>query len=291
MKHFLSISDQSSASLQSLIDRSFYFKQKNLFGKNLQNLYVALLFFENSTRTKFSFEVAAKNLGSHVLHFEPENSSLEKGESLLDTMKTLESLGTRIAVIRHSDDELIETIAKKVNLSLINAGAGKKEHPTQALLDIMTMVEEFGQTRRLKILIAGDILHSRVATSNFLLLNKLGHEVVFSGPKVLMPLYQHDYENFDLALKTSDVVMILRMQKERHDHNFTGNHYLEEYGLTLARAKQMKKDAIIMHPAPINWGMELEDGIAELASSRIFRQMQNGVYARMAVLESLVEAQ
>jgi aspartate carbamoyltransferase catalytic subunit len=290
VKNFLLIADQSPSTLSHLIDRSFFFKsqiQNKNFNPYLKNKFISLLFFENSTRTKFSFEVAAKNLGAHILNFMPETSSLEKGETLLDTLKCLESLGAETAVIRHRDDELIETISKEVNLSLVNAGAGKKEHPTQALLDYMTMVEEFGTSKKLKIGIVGDIIHSRVATSNFLLLKKFNHEVVFSGPKQLMPQYEHTYEPFESLLKTCDVIMMLRMQKERHHENFTTSDYLQEFGLTIERTKIMKSRSIIMHPAPINWGIEMQEGIANLPQSRIFKQMENGVYARMAVLDSL----
>jgi aspartate carbamoyltransferase catalytic subunit len=290
VKNFLLIADQTSSSLSHLIDRSFFFKnqiQNNIFTPFLKNNFISLLFFENSTRTKFSFEVAAKNLGAHVLNFDPQVSSLEKGETLEDTLRTLKSIGVKTAVIRHSDDELIERIASNLDLALVNAGAGKKEHPTQALLDYMTTVEHFGRSRILKVGIVGDILHSRVATSNFLFLKKFGHEVVFSGPKEFMPLYDHTYESIDSIVKSCDVIMMLRMQKERHHSAFKTNDYLQEFGLTIDRAKKMNSQSIILHPAPINWGIELEDGIAYLPQSRIFQQMENGVFARMAVLDSL----
>jgi aspartate carbamoyltransferase catalytic subunit len=290
VKNFLLIADQTSSSLSHLIDRSFFFKnqiQNKIFTPHLKNKFVSLLFFENSTRTKFSFEVASKNLGTHVLNFDPQASSLEKGETLEDTLRTLQSLGVHTAVIRHSDDELIERIGSNLDLALINAGAGKKEHPTQALLDYMTMMEHFGTTRTLKVGIVGDIVHSRVATSNYLLLKKFGHEVVFSGPKELMPLYDHTYEPLDSIVKNCDVIMMLRMQKERHHLAFETHDYLQDFGLTLDRAKKMNSQSIILHPAPINWGIELEEGIANLPQSRIFQQMENGVYARMAVLDSL----
>jgi aspartate carbamoyltransferase catalytic subunit len=290
VKNFLLIADQSPSTLSQLIDRSFFFKtqiQNQNFNPYLKNKFISLLFFENSTRTKFSFEVAVKNLGAHILNFTPETSSLEKGETLLDTLKCLESLGVETAVIRHSNDELIEKISTEVTLSLINAGAGKKEHPTQALLDYMTIVEQFGTKEKLKIGIVGDILHSRVATSNFLFLKKFNHEVVFSGPRELMPKYEHIYEPFETLIKTCDVLMMLRMQLERHEEKHTTQNYLQEFGLTIDRTKKMKPRSIIMHPAPINWGIEMEEGIAKLPQSRIFQQMENGVYARMAVLDSL----
>lgn len=293
MRHFLSTAHLDSSQILNLIDRSLFFKkqiQNNQYSKPLLNQFISLLFFEASTRTKFSFEVAAKNLGANVLNFTPETSSLEKGESLLDTLKTLESLGTTLAVIRHSDDELIESLSEQVSLSLVNAGAGKKEHPSQAILDLLTMIEHFGLGRKLKVGIVGDIHHSRVAKSNETILKKLGHEVVFSGPKDLMPKTAHTYEDFPTLVKTCDVVMMLRMQFERHEKNYIEKEsYLHTFGLTKKLAKEMKSDAIIMHPAPINWDVELETGIDQLPSSKIFTQMQNGVYARMSILSTLWE--
>ncbi len=157
-------------------------------------------------------------------------------------------------------------------------------------MDYFTIQENFPNNQKLKICIAGDIIHSRVARSNNLLLEKLGHEVIFSGPKELMPSTKHQYEQFDECLKTCDVIMMLRMQNERHEIKFKHNNYLNNYGLTLEKSKLLKKNTIIMHPAPINWGVELENGIEKLPQSRIFNQMTNGVFVRMSILDFLMEA-
>lgn len=259
--------------------------------KNLQNKIVANLFFENSTRTRFSFEVAAKRMGSHVLNFSEENSSLSKGESLYDTLKTFESLGVNIAIIRHSDDHFVNSLKEQFNFSVINAGAGKFEHPSQSLLDLFTIKEEFKVLEGLTVTICGDINSSRVAKSNITALGKFGVKVLLTGPEELLPkndnIPKHcEVVSLDEATKASDVLMFLRIQHERHEtFELSTKDYNDQYGLNDRRIAMMKDNAIIMHPGPVNRDVEILTHLVEHKRSRIFQQMENGVYARMAILD------
>lgn len=254
--------------------------------ESLTNRFVANLFFEPSTRTRFSFEVAEKRLGMNVLNLDSTSTSVQKGETLYDTVRTLESIGVEACVIRHSQDHYYDEL-KNISIPIINAGDGCGQHPTQSLLDLMTIHEEFGTFKGLTISIHGDIKHSRVARSNAEVLKRLGATVLFSGPD-----YWQDETNphgtfvpTDEAVKQSDVVMLLRIQHERHQSESDVSDYLSAYGLTKARASEMKKGAIIMHPAPVNRGIEIDSELVEAPNSRIFKQMANGVYIRMAVLK------
>lgn len=250
-------------------------------------LFVSNLFFEPSTRTRFSFEVAEKKLGLEVLNFSSEHSSVQKGETLYDTIKTLESIGAHAVVIRHQNDHFFEDLIGKVSIPIINAGDGCGHHPTQSLLDLLTIKQEFGGFKDLTVSIHGDIRHSRVARSNAEVLTRLGANVLFSGPSEWHdPLNIHGkYVDVDEAIEKSDVVMLLRIQHERHDQKTSVENYLDQYGLTKEREKQMKNHAIIMHPAPVNRGVEIDSDLIECGRSRIFKQMENGVFARMAVLK------
>jgi aspartate carbamoyltransferase catalytic subunit len=259
----------------------------------LQDRFVVNLFFENSTRTRFSFEVAEKRLGAHVLNFQESASSTQKGETIYDTIKTIESMGVEVAVIRHSQNGLLEDLQDRLELKLINAGIGNEEHPTQALLDILTMKQEFGTLQGLKVAIIGDLKHSRVASSNYHGLKKLGAEVILSGPDVYKPLDPELREGstwlpIEDAIGEADAVMMLRIQYERHQDRgleLSQNEYHNKYGLTEDRARFMKKGAIIMHPAPFNRDVEIASSLIESPRSRIFKQVNNGVAVRMAVLE------
>lgn len=252
------------------------------------------MFFEDSTRTKFSFEVAEKRLGAHVLNFSKESSSMNKGESLYDTLKTFESLGLDIAVIRHSDDHYIESLKDKFKFRVINAGAGKYEHPSQSLLDLFTIKQEFGSFKDLTVTICGDVQTSRVAKSNIAAFQKLGIKTILSGPPMLLPSEDKVPEgcavmSLDKALPESDVVMLLRIQHERHEtFELSTERYNELYGMNESRVQKMKEKAIIMHPGPFNRGVELTDDIVEHEKSRIFKQKANGVFARMAILDWLI---
>lgn len=262
--------------------------------------YAVNLFFENSTRTKTSFQMAQMKLGMHVLEFEAGTSSVKKGESLYDTVKTMESIGVNVAVIRHPENEYYQQLLSHHDLKIgvVNGGDGSGQHPSQCLLDMMTIDEEFGGFKGLKVLIIGDLAHSRVAHSNAMLLNRLGAEVFFAGPE---KWYDADLEqygtfgDFDKLLPQMDVVNLLRVQNERlttaDGQAFDANQYHQAYGLTLERAAQMKKGAIIMHPAPVNRGVEIDSSLVEAPNSRIFQQMTNGVYTRMAILSRVLRYQ
>lgn len=255
--------------------------------------FISNLFFEPSTRTKFSFEVAERKLGLHVLNFEAETSSVQKGETLYDTVKTLESIGANIVVIRHQQDHYFDELVGKINIPIINGGDGCGHHPTQSLLDLLTIKQEFGTFEGLKIVIVGDIRHSRVARSNAEVLHRLGANVWFSGPRQWIDdsIPYGQFIDIDDAVEMADVMMMLRIQHERHAVKMvtTKNDYHVQFGLTIEREKRMKKDSIIMHPAPINRGVEIADDLVECERSRIFKQMTNGVAVRMAVVKRAIE--
>lgn len=282
MKHFLTVEDMSASEIISLIEMAAYFRDNN--PKISEQLFIANLFFEPSTRTKMSFTVAEKKLGLEVLDFHAESSSLQKGESLYDTVKTFEAIGANALVIRHEDDCWTDEL-ENISIPIINAGAGKAAHPTQSLLDAYTIYEEFGNFKNLNIVIAGDIKHSRVAHSNIDMLTTLGANVYATGaPEFIDETVNVPYISFDQAIDYCDVLMLLRIQHERHHESFDIATYHEKYGLTLEREKRMKNSAIILHPAPINRGVEIDSSLVECGRSRIFKQMKNGVYVRMAVL-------
>lgn len=263
--------------------------------KAKKEIYVANLFFENSTRTKTSFDIAERKLGLHVVPFDINTSSVNKGESLYDTVKTLESLGVNLVVIRHTTDAYYNEL-KDIKIPIINGGDGKGNHPSQCLLDLMTIHQEFGKFKDLKIGIVGDVKHSRVANSNAQALRKLGAKVYFSGPEEWFDegaIINGTYLQLDQMIAEVDVLMLLRIQHERHGEKMkiSLENYHKKYGLTIEREKKMKKNAIIMHPAPINRGVEIDDELVECKRSRIFKQMENGVFARMALLKNTLEKQ
>jgi aspartate carbamoyltransferase catalytic subunit len=285
LKHF------SAGEIESLLDRAAYWEQYPLKVTNLlQGRFVSNMFFENSTRTRFSFEMAQKRLGAEVLNFAAAASSVEKGESIYDTVRTIESMGIDAGVIRLKPIGLLAELAEKVKVPLINAGDGNNEHPTQALLDLYTMRKHFGAIKGLNVAIVGDIEHSRVARSNLWALRTLGANVTFCAPEQMrapeLEAYA-PYVSIDEAIQ-ADVVMLLRVQLERHEGSgiFKSRaDYREQYGLTVNRAAKMKSHAIIMHPAPVNRNVEIDDELVECETSKIFAQMSNGVPVRMAVVE------
>lgn len=293
MKHLLTTSDLKIEEIYRILGDAQYFLNGGTWTPK-QKTFVANLFFENSTRTKCSFEVAERRLGLDIIPFEVSSSSVLKGESLYDTVKTLEAIGVHAVVIRHSKDRYFDELTGKSGVSILNAGDGCGHHPTQSLLDLMTIQQEFGHFKGLKVAIIGDIAHSRVARSNADALVRLGAKVVFSGPEEWFDeefLENSVYENIDSAIETSDVVMLLRIQHERHEAKAarTAEEYHQAYGLTEEREKRMKPKSIIMHPAPVNRNVEIADRLVECERSRIFKQMQNGVYIRMAVLKRSIE--
>lgn len=249
------------------------------------SVLVANLFFEASTRTHYSFESAELQLGCKVADIAVQASSMTKGETLYDTCKTLESVGYNAFVIR-SSEEFYWNKLEGLNVPILNAGDGANEHPTQCLLDLLTIYKEFGKLEGIKVVICGDIAHSRVAQSDKYAFELFGMDVKFSGPKE----FERDgytFVDFDKAIKDADVVMMLRIQKERGAalSNMTDAEYLEQYGMNHKRYEALKENAIIMHPAPVNRGVEIADDLVEASKSRIFEQMHNGMLVRKAVIK------
>ncbi|RRJ66627.1 aspartate carbamoyltransferase catalytic subunit [Paenibacillus oralis] len=289
-RSLLGLKNLSAAEISSILDRAAYWDAKaEKVIPALQDRFIANMFFENSTRTRFSFEMAEKRLGAQVLNFAAAVSSVEKGESIYDTVRTLESMGIDAGVIRLKPIGMLEGIAEKIGVPLVNAGDGNNEHPTQALLDLYTMKAHFRELKGLKVSIIGDIKHSRVARSNLWALQKFGAEVKLCAPENMqapdLEAYA-PYVSMEEAL-SGDVVMMLRVQLERHADGILNSaaEYRLHYGLTEARAAKLSPHALIMHPAPVNRGVEIDDAVVEHPQSRIFKQMQNGVPIRMAVLE------
>ncbi|NTU26454.1 aspartate carbamoyltransferase catalytic subunit [Bacillus tequilensis] len=290
MKHLTTMSELSIEEIKDLLQTAQDLKSGKT-DNQLTGTFAANLFFEPSTRTRFSFEVAEKKLGMNVLNLDGTSTSVQKGETLYDTIRTLESIGVDVCVIRHSEDEYYKALVSQVNIPILNAGDGCGQHPTQSLLDLMTIYEEFNTFKGITISIHGDIKHSRVARSNAEVLTRLGARVLFSGPSE----WQDEentfgtYVSMDEAVEASDVVMLLRIQNERHQSAVSQEGYLNQYGLTAERADRMKQHAIIMHPAPVNRGVEIADSLVESEKSRIFKQMQNGVFIRMAVIQRALQ--
>ena len=304
MKHLLGIDELSHDDIEDYLDRAQYYAEALESGKwdknKLQNKIVLTLFFENSTRTLTSFDIATKRLGADVVVWHPKISSVHKDENFSDTIETLAEMEPDAIVIRHSEYGAPGYVANRVRCPVINGGDSWREHPTQALLDALTMLQEKKTLEGLNVAICGDIAHSRVANSNAHLLQKMGAQVKIIAPEFLMP---HDekgpfplkgvekFTAMEDGLPGSDVVMMLRIQKERMDKSLIpdGAAYFKEFGLTHERLKLAKPDAIIMHPGPMNRGVEIADDVADDPKrSMIARQVANGIPTRMAVLDMLV---
>jgi len=287
-RSLLGLKELGKDEIESILDRAAYWENHSTKVHTLmQGKFAANMFFENSTRTRFSFEVAEKRLGAEVLNFSAAVSSVQKGESIYDTVRTLESMGIDVGIIRLKPNGVLAELATSIKVPLINAGDGNNEHPTQALLDLYTMRKHFGNLKGLNVSIIGDILHSRVARSNLYALQKFGANVRFCAPANMQSAeLGAPYVTMDEALK-SDVVMMLRVQLERHESGMlsSAENYREQFGLTVERASRIGEKAIIMHPAPINRNVEIDDELVEHPQSRIFTQMENGVPIRMAVIE------
>jgi aspartate carbamoyltransferase catalytic subunit len=294
LQHLLTTNELKVEEIYQILEDARRFSE-GMVWRPAQQMFTANLFFEASTRTKCSFEVAERRLGIGVIPFEVETSSVQKGETLYDTVKTLEAIGVNAIVIRHGQDRYFDDLVGKINIPILNGGDGCGHHPTQSLLDLMTIRQEFGGFEGLRIAIIGDISHSRVAHSNADALTRLGAEVIFSGPEEWFDYHSLNSARFkpiDEAIRSSDVVMLLRVQHERHQKkgSFTASEYHRQYGLTLEREQQMKPNSIIMHPAPVNRNVEIADSLVECKRSRIFKQMENGVYVRMAALKRSIES-
>jgi aspartate carbamoyltransferase catalytic subunit len=299
-RHLLSAADQSredalleldtAEELAQLTERATVKKLPTLRGRTVVNL-----FFEDSTRTRTSFELAAKRLSADVINFSAKGSSVSKGETLKDTALTLEAMGSDAVVIRHSWSGAPVNLARWVKGAVINAGDGTHEHPTQALLDAYTMRQKHGRIEGLRVTIVGDVLHSRVARSNVLLLSTLGADVTLVAPPTLLPVGVESWPaevsyDLDAVLPKSDVVMMLRVQRERMGAAYfpSAREYARRYGLDTRRVTILKDDAIVRHPGPMVRGMEIAPEVADGVRSTIQEQVANGVSVRMAVLYLLL---
>lgn len=303
MKHLVSIRDLSIQNALSLLSSAQELSQVNERSikklPTLRGRTVVNLFYENSTRTRISFEIAAKRLSADVINVSADSSSVAKGESLKDTAQTLEALGADCIVLRHPSSGAAHQLANFgwINSSVINAGDGTHEHPTQALLDALTIQQKLGEDlSEMKVLIVGDIRHSRVARSNAILLGMLGARVEFAGPDSLVPIELKNLvasisNDFDVSIANKpDVVMMLRVQRERMLENFKDSQreYINQWSLSRERLQKLAKRTLIMHPGPINRGLEISPEAAEDPRSVILQQVKNGLAVRMAVLHRLL---
>ena len=294
-KHLLGLSDVTKDEIELILDSAKSFKEVSqrevkkvpaLRGKTVVNL-----FFEASTRTKTSFELAAKRLSADVVNFSSRGSSLEKGETILDTLKNLEAYSVDIFVIRHSFSKSALFLSQRTTASVINAGDGLNEHPTQALLDMFTVREKLKTLKGLKVAIVGDILHSRVARSNIWGFSKFASQVVVCAPPTLIPKYFSAMPvtitySLKEALEGADVVIMLRVQRERQKDTFfpSQREYSEFFSLNEENVRFLKKDALVMHPGPVNWDVEIASCLKERVKDVILEQVNNGLAVRMAVL-------
>lgn len=312
MKHLISIADLNKSEILGLMDEADRFAEA-LEGREMKKLptlrgrTIFTMFYENSTRTRSSFETAGKWMSADVINISASSSSVKKGESLRDTALTLKAVGADAIIMRHPSSGAARQVAGWLDdTAIINAGDGSNQHPTQALLDATTMRNRIGDISGKKVVIVGDILHSRVARSNAQLLSTLGAEVVFVAPPTLVPLGIEHWGNcagngtgkdsvrvsydFDREIANADVVMMLRVQAERMNGGFFPSHreYATRYGLSQARAERMKEGAIIMHPGPMLRGMEINYDVADAPQTVVLNQVTAGVHVRMAVLFTLL---
>ena len=295
-KHLLGIKDLTSEDIQLILSTAGQFKEvlqrpvKKV--PSLRDVNIVNLFYENSTRTRISFELAEKRLSADVVNFTVSSSSAAKGETLLDTVNNILSMKVDMVVMRHSASGAPHFLAKHIDAAIINAGDGINEHPTQALLDAFSMREKLEKLEGLKVAILGDIMHSRVALSNIYLLKKMGAEVMVSGPPTLIPKYLQEAMdvrveyNIDKALAWCDVANVLRIQLERQNQPLFSSlrEYNLAYGITKNRLNKLNKEIVIMHPGPINRGVEMDSDVADSTHSIILDQVENGVAVRMACL-------
>lgn len=295
VNHLLGIKYITEEDIQLIFNTADHFKEvinrpiKKV--PSLRDITIANIFFENSTRTKLSFELAQKRLSADVVNFAASSSSVTKGETLIDTVNNILSMKVDMVVMRHSSPGAAVFLSKNVNASIVNAGDGAHEHPTQALLDAYTIREKFGDVAGKKVVIVGDILHSRVALSNIYSLQKLGAEVKVCGPKTLIPKYINDLgvqvePNLRKALEWCDVANMLRVQNERLDISYfpSTREYAMQYGVDKQLLDSLNKEIVIMHPGPINRGVEITSDVADSKQSVILEQVENGVAIRMAVI-------
>ena len=302
-RHLLGIEPLAPEAIREILDLSDSYvdlnRQPNKHSDVLAGRTQVNMFFENSTRTQASFELAGKRLGADVMNMSMQASSIKKGETLIDTAMTLNAMHPDLLVVRHPHSGAVDLLAQKVNCSVLNAGDGRHEHPTQALLDALTIQRAKGRLHRLSIAICGDIAHSRVARSNIILLGKMENRIRLIAPPTLMPsgIESFGCEIFDdmqEGLKDVDVVMMLRLQRERMDGGFipSEREYYHRYGLDEAKLRAAKPDAIVMHPGPMNRGVEIDGEIADdINRSVIQEQVEMGVAVRMATMDLLARNQ
>jgi len=299
-KGLLGIEDLDRAEIEAILQRAGEFQalQRGEFRRldTLKGKLIVNLFFEPSTRTRTSFEIAAKRLGADTITLTAAGSSVVKGESLVDTLNTLGAMHPSAIVMRHKASGAPHFLARHLNIPIINAGDGTHEHPTQALLDARTILDHKGRLEGLRVAIIGDIAHSRVARSNIYLLSKFGVEIILCGPAPLVPPelariapgVRIEYDMRE-AIRDVDVIMMLRVQLERqHETSFPRDEYFQFYGLRLEHMELAKPDVIVMHPGPINRGREISSEVADSQRSVILNQVENGVAVRMAVLERIL---
>ena len=298
-RHLLGIEPLRPEAITEILDLADTYvkfnRQSNKRSNALAGLTQINMFFENSTRTQASFELAGKRLGADVMNMSMQASSIKKGETLIDTALTLNAMHPDLLVVRHPHSGAVDLLAQKVNCSVLNAGDGKHEHPTQALLDALTIRRAKGRLHRLNVAICGDIAHSRVARSNLILLGKMENRVRLVGPPTLMPsqidqLGVEVYHDMREGLRDVDVVMMLRLQRERMDGGFipSEREYYHRYGLDAEKLSYAKDDAIVMHPGPMNRGVEIDGDIADdINRSVIQEQVEMGVAVRMAAMDLL----
>ena len=297
--HLLGIEPLHPTEITTLLDLADSYAEQNRMpnkhGSALKGLTQINMFFENSTRTQASFEIAGKRLGADVMNMAMQASSIKKGETLIDTAMTLNAMHPDLLVVRHPQSGAVDLLAEKVNCAVLNAGDGRHEHPTQALLDALTIRRAKGRLHRLSIAICGDIAHSRVARSNIMLLGKMENRIRLIAPPTLMPTGIDEFgvelfDNMEEGLKDVDVVMMLRLQKERMDGGFipSEREYYHRFGLDEAKLSHAKPDAIVMHPGPMNRGVEIDGTLADdINRSVIQDQVEMGVAVRMAAMDLL----
>ena len=300
-RHLLGIEHLHPTEITTLLDLADKYADQTRSGTVNKTVLSGLtqinMFFENSTRTQASFEIAGKRLGADVMNMSMQASSIKKGETLIDTALTLNAMHPDLLVVRHPNSGAVDLLAQKVNGAVLNAGDGRHEHPTQALLDALTIRRAKGRLHRLSVAICGDVAHSRVARSNIMLLGKLENRIRLIAPPTLMPSGIEEFgvevfDNMEEGLKDVDVVMMLRLQKERMDGGFipSEREYFHRYGLTAQKLAHAKPDAIVMHPGPMNRGVEIDGNIADdINRSVIQTQVEMGVAVRMAAMDLLAQ--
>lgn len=300
-KHLLGINELTHKDIQLIFDTADNFKKvinrpiKKV--PSLRDITIANVFFENSTRTKLSFELAEKRLSADVINFSSSGSSLKKGETMLDTVNNILAMKVDMVVMRHASPGAAHFLSRHISANIVNAGDGTHEHPTQALLDAYSMIERIGELKGKKVVIIGDIIHSRVALSNIFALQKLGAEVMICGPATLIPKYIESLgvkvtHDLTMALKWCDIANILRIQLERQQIKYFPSlrEYAIHFGVNKKKLDAINKEIVVMHPGPINRGVEITSDVADSEHAIILDQVENGVAIRMAVLYLLAEA-